>query len=640
MLRNAVCVLLVAISFSLTAGEKPNVIVVLADDIGVGDISFYRSMHSDQIILETPNIDALAKQGMAFTQAHAPAALCAPSRYAIMSGNSCYRSSFPWGVWGPYEKSPIKPDQLTLGKLMKQAGYQTAFLGKWHLGGDYLRKDDPTVIYRGPRNKPELDVDITRIIEGPMEKGFDYSLTFPAGIQNVPYAVYENQEWMPLKEDSEIGYISQENMSKIGVKLDKSEGLGDLNWDPHDMGPLLVNKAVDYINKHANQEDPFFIYYCSQAVHLPHTPPEELNGIKIAGTTPSRHMDMIKELDVQMGMLVETLKAQGIYENTLIIFTSDNGGLLRKETLNSGHKPSDIYRGGKNTAFEGGHRVPFFASWPGTIEPDQLSGEPVLGLDIMGTLAELTGQQIPDNQAMDTYSLMPMLLNKDQAMGHAHLMLQAGTGKEVILIRDGWKLIMQVDKKDKSDRIRIPIALYDLNDNPQEEESKNLIASKEHQELVMEMFAMYNTLRDQDSQVISMSLEKEKEAIKAVIEEEKNAFYDQDLDRIKATMVNDSSTRKLIMRKDGFDETVGIEANLEGNREAFGREMGDDIKWTSEYYNYTIQVYGNTALVYHDSKHTSTDPSGATVTTMRRMVHLLKVDGKWKMDLMALFMDQ
>ena len=129
---------------------------------------------------------------------------------------------------------------------------------------------------------------------------------------------------MPLKKDSKIGYISQENMSKIGVKLDKSEGLGDLNWDPHDMGPLLANKAVDYINKHANQEDPFFIYYCSQAVHLPHTPPEELNGIKIAGTTLSRHMDMIKELDVQMGMLVETLKAQCIYENTLIISKNNN----------------------------------------------------------------------------------------------------------------------------------------------------------------------------------------------------------------------------------------------------------------------------------------------------------------------------
>lgn len=640
MLRPAICALLLLLTATVHAGERPHVIVVLADDIGVGDISYYRSMHSDQIILETPNLDALARQGMVFTQAHSPAALCAPSRYAIMTGNSCYRSPFPWGVWGPYEKSPIKPDQLTLGKVMKQAGYKTAFFGKWHLGGDYYRKDDPGTIYRGPRNKPELDVDITQIIEGPRQKGFDYSLTFPAGIQNVPYAVYENHQWMPLKEDSEIGYISQENMSKIGVKLDKSEGLGDLNWDPHDMGPLLVNKAVDYIQKHAKQEDPFFIYYCSQAVHLPHTPPRELNGQKIAGTTPSKHMDMIKELDVQMGMLIQALKDQGIYENTLFIFTSDNGGLLRRETLQSGHKPSDIYRGGKNSAFEGGHRVPFIATWPGQIAPEQISGEPILGLDVLGTLAALTGQQIPEGQAMDTYDLMPLFLNQEQAKGHSHLMLQSGTGKEVMLIRDGWKLIMQVDKKDKTDRIRIPVALYNLDDNPQEDESKNLIASKQHQELVMELFAMYHRMRDQDPQLAARDLEKEKEAIRAVIEEEKNAFYDQDLERIAATWLDDPGTRKLIMRKEGFQETVGIDAILEDNREALGREMVDDVEWTSAYFNYTIRVSGNTALVYHDSKHTATGPGGETVTNMRRLIHLVKVDGRWKMDLMSLFMDQ
>ncbi|MCG8514156.1 MAG: sulfatase-like hydrolase/transferase, partial [Halanaerobiales bacterium] len=169
------------------AEKKPNVIVVLTDDVGLGDISHYRMMHSDNIILETPNIDKIAESGMVFTQAHSPAALCAPSRYAIITGNSCYRSPFPWGVWGSYQKSPIKDDDLTLGRLMQNAGYKTAFFGKWHLGGDYYRKDDPTKIYRGSRDKPEMDVDITKIIDGPNQKGFDYSFTFPAGIQAVPY---------------------------------------------------------------------------------------------------------------------------------------------------------------------------------------------------------------------------------------------------------------------------------------------------------------------------------------------------------------------------------------------------------------------------------------------------------------------
>ena len=479
------------------AFEKPNVIVVLADDIGVGDISHYRKLHSDNIILETPNIDRLANEGVVFTQAHSPAALCAPSRYAIMTGNSCYRSPFPWGVWGSYQQSPIQDSDLTLGRLMKKAGYQTAFFGKWHLGGDYFRKDDPGKIYRGPRNKPELDVDIRKIVDGPNQKGFDYSFTYPAGIQAVPYAAYENGDWIPLKEDSEIGFISQENMSKIGVKLDKLEGLGDLNWDPHKMGPLLVSKAVDYINDHANQDEPFFMYFCSQAVHLPHTPPEELNGVKIAGTTPSKHMDMIKELDVQMGMLVEALKKNGIYENTVFMFTSDNGGLhVNQKTLASGHKPNDIYSGQKNSEFEGGHRVPFIATWPKVIEKGRSSNEPVLGLDIMATLAAITDTEIGIGQAMDSYNLLPILEDRNGAESHAFLMLQSGTGRELILIEDGWKMIIQVDNKDKTDKTRHPEALFNLNDNPREEEDKNLINDPAYQSKVEELFAKYNKIRE------------------------------------------------------------------------------------------------------------------------------------------------
>lgn len=260
--------------------SKPNIIVVLADDLGLGDISHYREKSKGKVILETPNLDMLSQSGMIFTDAHSPAALCAPSRYAIMTGNSCYRSPYPWGVWGAYQESPIKEGQLTLGKLMRQAGYHTAFLGKWHLGGDYKSLSDPSKIYRSVnRNKLEMDVDLAEIMGGgPQQNGFDYSLTFPAGIQNVPYAVFENSKWMPLEESSKIQLVSKEDMLKVGVKLDKSSGLGDSNWHPKNMGPLLINKATQFIEKHAHDKDPFFMYYCSQAVHLPHNAPEELNG--------------------------------------------------------------------------------------------------------------------------------------------------------------------------------------------------------------------------------------------------------------------------------------------------------------------------------------------------------------------------
>lgn len=484
------------LSTQLFAKEKPNVIVVLADDIGVGDISYYRRMHSDNIILETPNIDKLATAGTVFTQAHSPAALCAPSRYGVMTGNSCYRSPFPWGVWGSFQESPIKDTDLTLGRLMQNAGYNTAFFGKWHLGGSYYRKSQPETIYRGDRSKLQTDVDITKIIDGPQQKGFDYSFTYPAGIQAIPYAAYENGSIYPYSDKPvEIGIILQENMTKIGVKLDKAEGLGDLNWDPRNAGPMLANKGVEYIRKNANQNKPFFMYYCSQAVHLPHNPPKELNGIKIAGTTPSPHMDMIKELDVQMGMLVNELKKQGVYENTIFIFTSDNGGLLvDKKTLKSGHQPSDIYRGSKNDMHEGGHRIPFIVTWPKELKAGKENNELTLGLDIAATLAAITGTSIPKTQAMDSYNLMPVL-TKGKSLDRDYLMLQSGTGRQLIIIEDEWKLIIQSDKKDKTDVTREAVALFNLKDNPTEDESKNLVNDPAQKERITLLFEKYNKTR-------------------------------------------------------------------------------------------------------------------------------------------------
>jgi len=496
MKKTLITLLVILIAIPSFSKKKPNVIVVLADDVGTGDISFYRKKHSQDIKVETPNLDKIASQAMVFTNAHSPAALCAPSRYAIMTGNSCYRSNYPWGVWGAYEKSPLKEDQLTLGKLMKEAGYNTAFFGKWHLGGDYRRKDNPEKIYRGPRWKPELDVDITEVIGGdPLSNGFDYSFMYPAGIQDVPYAVYENNKWMPLADDSEITFISKENMLKKDVKLDKSEGLGDSNWDAHNMGPLLVAKGVNYINEQASEKNPFFMYYCSQAVHLPHTPPDSLNGIAIKGTTPSHHLDMIKEMDVQMGMLVDALKENGEYDNTIFIFTSDNGGLTFKETMQTGHRPSNIYRGGKNQIHEGGHRVPFIVSWPNEIKKGS-SDEPILGLDIMSTLAHISDLTIAENQAMDSHNLWPILNGSKNAKGHPYLMVQGGTAKEVAIIEDGWKLIIQIDKKDKTDNTRTPKALFNLINNPGEKQDQNKLNDPEQKGRVKKLFDKYNRLRD------------------------------------------------------------------------------------------------------------------------------------------------
>lgn len=478
--------------------ERPNIIVVLADDIGVGDISKYRRLHSNNIILETPNIDKLADQGMMFTDAHSPASLCATSRYGMMTGNSCYRSTHPWGIWSGYAKSVIRDDQLTLGRLMKQANYNTSFFGKWHLGTAFAEKGGNATTIYVPKNskKPILDIDISKILHGPKQLGFDYSVTLPAGIQDVPYALYENDQWLKLKEDSKISLIDQAFLSKLNLKLDKDVGLGDSNWDPHAIGPVLIGKAVNYIAKNANKEKPFFMYYCSQAVHVPHAPVDKMDGKKIKGTTPSLHMDMIKELDVQMGMLVNELKKQGVYENTVFIFTSDNGGLMvDKNTRKAGHMVSDIYRGAKNQAYEGGHRVPFIVTWPNGVKKSQENDKPVLALDVMATLAAITNQELSNDVAQDSYNLLPILQNKKKATTHDFLMVQGGSKHQFMIIDKGWKLIVLVNKKDKSDKTSTPIALFNLNDNIEEEESGNYINDAKYQDKLAELYKLYEDTR-------------------------------------------------------------------------------------------------------------------------------------------------
>jgi len=488
----------------LTAQEnsktKPNIIVVLADDVGVGDISKYRRLHSAKIVSETPNIDKLADHGLMFTNAHAPAALCATSRYSIMTGNYNYRSPLPWGVWGGYSKGVFTKETLTLGRLMQKANYKTAFIGKWHLGTGFRDKKNPKKIYDPKSEKKQMsfNVDITEIVsDGPKQNGFEYSFTLPSGIQNVPYAAYENDKWYPLHKHSLVGIIDSAYYKKLGFILDKKSGLGDSKWKPSQIGPLIAEKAVNFIKSNAKKDKPFFMYYCSQAVHTPHDPPAEIGGVKIKGTTPSKHLDMVKELDVQIKMMVDELKRQGIYENTVFIFTSDNGGLhIDGDTWNARHNPSDIYRGCKNDPYEGGSRVPFIISWPEHITSKQ-SSLPVLGTDIMATIAAISKVKIQDGQALDSYNLLPLTTEQSNTKKlRNHIMLQGGSDHEVMIVKDGWKLIINVDKKDRSDATRTPIALFNLNDNVWEHEEFNYIDNPRYKKKVNSLLKLYNTTRD------------------------------------------------------------------------------------------------------------------------------------------------
>lgn len=512
-------VLVLAVSLlgaQMSGAGKPNVIVFMADDIGLGDLSHYQQEHTGNVVVATPNIDRLMTEGLRFSDAHSSASLCAPTRFSMMTGNFSYRNSRPFGVWSPDADSGIEPNFTTAARIAKAGGYQTAFFGKWGLGSSLANRKKPS---------PELS-------EGALHFGFDYACELPQGIQNTPFAFYENRKWMPLKPDSILKEIGTVQIGYEGDPRHTNEaGPGDSNWDPSLAGPLLAGKAVSYIAETTAEhpDAPFFIYYCSQAVHVPHTPPKELDGIKIAGATANTHRDMIRELDVQVGMLIKELKRTKTYDNTLFIFTSDNGG-----TSMGNHDSSNGLRGKKGSIYEGGHRVPFVAVWPGKIAPNTESREPVVGHDVVATIAALVGQPLDPNKVKDSLNLLPIFIGQKTELPHRYLIHQSASGPTFAL-RDGpWKLILlgkggkklpdaQKGKTKKGGQKGVvtkdgeenteggtfnpaalnPIALFNLDENLAEDDAQNQITNPKQSERIKQMMAKYLELRASGESTLS-----------------------------------------------------------------------------------------------------------------------------------------
>ncbi|MDF7823916.1 arylsulfatase [Pontiellaceae bacterium B12227] len=471
----------------VNANQRPNIVVVLADDLGPGDIGFYhRERTGEKELIPTPNIDRLISEGMRFDDAHSAAPLCAPSRFGMLTGSYSYRNYKPYGVWGVWEKTGVYPQFTTSARIAKSAGYATAFFGKSGMGGDFKVIDSETKFAWKDRYKK---YDLARRTNGPNQWGFDYSFELPAGIQNMPFAFYENGEWIPLKPDSDWKLIGpKQNAYDVSRKHNDLTQIGDSNWDPTLAGPMLADKARAYIKRQTRTslEQPFFMYYCTQAVHIPHTPPAELAGVKIAGTTPGPHGDMVKELDAQVGVLIQALEIAGVYDNTLFIFTSDNGGLAADpEAEELGHDPTNGWNGLKGAVREGGHRIPFIAVWPGIIEPDTRSKETISGLDVVATIAAVTGQEISRDQVMDSVNLMPLLTQEKGARGHTVLVHYSQTGKAALRQGD-WKLHVY----GKNLKNLQPKQLFNLKDNPTEDEAKNLLNNPEYSILAERMLKL------------------------------------------------------------------------------------------------------------------------------------------------------
>ena len=392
--------------------EKPNIIFIMADDLGYGDLGCYGATH-----IPTPTIDRLAAEGMRFTDAHTPASICTPTRYGVLTGRYCWRSRLKQGVLNGYSPLLIEPGRLTVASILKNAGYATACVGKWHLGLGIQEK-----------------VDFSQPLRpGPLEVGFDYFFGIPASLDMPPYCFIEN--------DHTVGELSVE---KDPYHTLQREGPMTPGWKDEEVGPTFTRKSVEFIETNADRR--FFLYLPYHAPHTPCTPPDFIRGRSSAGVRG----DMVTELDWMVGEVMAALDRHQIRERTLVIITSDNGALTtgparwadeppeNYDIDHNGHRPNGDLRGQKADIHEGGHRVPFIAYWPGRIAEGTVNENLVGLIDLMATCADLLDVKLPDGAGEDSVSMLPQLL-QTEGIQRATIIHQT---KSHFAIRQGpWKLI-------------------------------------------------------------------------------------------------------------------------------------------------------------------------------------------------------
>lgn len=370
--------------------ERPNIIYLLADDMGMGDLGCY----NPESKIPTPAMDALAKEGMIFTDAHSGSAVCTPTRYGILTGSYAFRTRLKSGVlWG--SSTPlIKKDEATVASLLKKNDYNTACIGKWHLGLGWQTLDSGVVL------TDHWQTDIQKIdyskplLSGPNTVGFDYFYGIPASLDMPPYLYVENQypQGIPTKITNEGG--------RTGITVP--------GFKAKNVMPYITQKAVEYI-KQQKPGKPFFLYFPWAAPHTPVVPNDEFIGKSKAGI----YGDFVVECDATVRQIVNVLKEKGLYENTIIILTSDNGssphGFPIAQEMELAHNTSNNFKGRKSHSYEGGHRVPFIVSWPKMVKGNSKTGETICLTDLYATIADLVGHKMNDKEALDSYSILPVL---------------------------------------------------------------------------------------------------------------------------------------------------------------------------------------------------------------------------------------
>ncbi|HUV12081.1 MAG TPA: arylsulfatase [Acidobacteriota bacterium] len=447
-----------------TEETLPNVVIIYADDMGYGDLSIQNA----ESRIPTPNLDQLAKQGIRFTDGHSSSGICSPSRYALLTGRYHWRKMH--GIVQSFGPPVIDEARLTMPEMLQRKGYRTACIGKWHLGWNWNFQSEPTgegtqfgrdVKYY---KSDEIDWE-TPITGGPLSHGFDYY--FGDDVPNFPpYTFIENDRVL------EIPYTD------IDIREQIPEGswearLGPMveGWKFKEVMPAITAKAVEWIHQQKTKEGPFFLYFPLTAPHAPIIPSDAFIGKSQAGP----YGDYVFQCDWSAGQVLEALEENGFSDNTIVIFTSDNGPerYAYDRILNFEHRSMGPLRGLKRDIWEGGHRVPFIIRWPDVVEPGRISNETISQIDLMATIAAVIGYELPSEAAEDSYNLLPLLKADPKAINIREATVQ-NTQKDKYAIRKAnWLLIDApsggvsripewFDEKYNYEENSLPGELYDL----------------------------------------------------------------------------------------------------------------------------------------------------------------------------------
>jgi arylsulfatase A-like enzyme len=456
--------------FGFAAAENPNIIIILADDQGYGDVS----ANNPDSKIPTPNIDRLAKEGMRFTDAHTSSGVCTPTRYSLLTGRYHWRTKLQSGVLGGFSLPLISEGRTTLASFLGEHGYHTACIGKWHLGMEWPLKGGAVADDEGNFGKPFKEVSLvdyaSPIKHGPVDRGFDHYYGISASLDMFPYV------WIRDRLPTEAGSVE---------KAFHRPGPAGPDFEAVDVQSGITTRLIEYVGERAAEAKagkPFFAYVPLASPHTPIVPTPEFQG----KSGINAYADFVLQVDRDMGLIFDALEANGLAENTIVVFTADNGCSPQAnipELLAAGHNPSHLYRGHKADLYEGGHRVPFLVRWPARVKAGSVSDQMIGQFDFLATFADMLGVKLADDAGEDSVSFLSALLGTEDGPVRSSLVSQSINGS--FAIRDGlWKLLFcpgsggwSAPRPGADDTGGMPeFQLYDLAADPGE--TTNLVAAQ------------------------------------------------------------------------------------------------------------------------------------------------------------------